>query len=382
MSNEFHLELFEGAQSSGHPCTCDIGEDHPPTPSVEMKDLAARMAADEANEGNYTAAAELQAAADRANAEIQRLHGPVDDAPTGLLTPGQVPCRVCQLDDRTRAASSPDDLLCHVCRVNEPNRIRRERWSALRTAAAAFLGLEELEDDETAAGSMERDLVNERIGALMQLAELVDGHTLPYSLVNAAEQACEVPAEELERATDGRESDADAARRFAGQCLELQKRVEELEANERHRKFVEKSLDRLKPQLVRRIAEVICPPLDVSADEVKGWSQLQIDEWAAIQRAAREAAERLVEKGLRFVPSDAEIEAAQKQLRFMVCAIEKQDFQQIWDGALYDSPSDPEIQGELRMARDMAAYIESPWGVFGLVRVPDETVFGQEADRG
>jgi hypothetical protein len=44
-----------------------------------------------------------------------RFHGD-PDAPTGPLTPGQVMCVCCRLDDRTRAASSPDDQLCHVCR--------------------------------------------------------------------------------------------------------------------------------------------------------------------------------------------------------------------------------------------------------------------------
>jgi hypothetical protein len=182
------------------------------TQPTDMQDLAARMAADEANEGNYAAAAELQAAAEGEYPEIGGAGVPFEqqtyerhgltyrgdpDAPTGPLTPGQVPCRVCGLDDRTRAATDPDDLQCAVCRADEPNRVRRERWSALRTAAATFLGLEELADDETAAGSMERDLVNEQVGALMALAELVDGHSLPYSLVNAAELGTEkAPAED------------------------------------------------------------------------------------------------------------------------------------------------------------------------------------------
>lgn len=45
------------------------------------------------------------------------------DAPTGPLTPGQVECRSCRLDDRTRAATDPGDLLCGVCRENASRRI-------------------------------------------------------------------------------------------------------------------------------------------------------------------------------------------------------------------------------------------------------------------
>lgn len=362
----------------------------------EMKDLAARMAADEASEGNYAAAAELQAAAtsplEQCYPGIQdQLHRTFDGlAPTGPLTPGQVMCRVCQLDDRTRAASNPDDLLCTVCRANEPNRIREQRRIALRAAAARFLGFEDA-DDTTAAGSAEMDLIQERVDTLMRLADLVEGHPLPYSLVNAAEgqaQISEVPG----HVTDGRESDADAARRFAGQCLELQKRVDVLEANEHNRRFIEKALDRLRPQLARRIADVITPPLNVSEDEVRGWSKLQIDEWAAIQRAAREAAERLVERGLRFVPSDAEVELAQKHLRFIVATTYGQPFLREWDGRLYDRPNDPQARGELTVAREdlvrqRAQGISTDtdpgnWGVFGLVRVPDETVFGKEPGPG
>ena len=367
--------LFESGTVNGVPLT--------PDQLAEVNSLAARMAADEANEGNYAAAAELADFAEgRSNGLLYRGD---PDAPTGPLTPGQVICRVCQLDDRTRAASCPDDELCTVCREDTPNRIRNERLVALRVAAARFLGFEDV-DDTTAAGSAEMDLIQERIDALMRLAELVDGHSLPYSLVNAAElgvREMEALAHPPRLVTDGRESDADAARRFAGQCFELQKRVELLEANERNRQFVAKSLDRLKPQLAHRVAQMILPSLDVSEDEVRGWSQSQIDEWAAIHRAAREAAERLVEAGLRFVPTDDEIEAAVAQLCYTIAGPDNIPGTPLKMAADWDSKLYLELSNELREALNQcreSGYED--WGIFGLVRVSDETVFGQETDRG
>lgn len=176
--------------------------------------------------------------------------------------------------------------------------------------------------------------------------------------------------------TDGQESDADAARRFAGQCIELQKRVEELETAERTRLFVEKSLDRLKPQLARRIAEVICPS---SPGNEQGAED------------ALMTAERLVEAGLRFVPTDAETELAQKHLRFIVACTAGQTMLQEWDGMLLDWAAAPMLQADLTDVREQvqrsrrlsgAGMDPENWGVFGLVRVPDEVVFGTEADRG
>jgi hypothetical protein len=91
-------------------------------PNAEMRELAGRMAADEVGEGNFGAAAELKAFAEspleqRYPGLQDRLAAKFDDlAETGPLTPGQVPCRVCQLDDRTRAATDPNDLRCQECR--------------------------------------------------------------------------------------------------------------------------------------------------------------------------------------------------------------------------------------------------------------------------
>lgn len=412
----------------------------------EMKDLAARMAADEANKGNYAAAAELTDFAEGRSyvGSNGLLYRGDPDAPTGPLTPGQVPCRVCGLDDRTRAATDPDDMLCTVCRANEPLRRRKQFRDALGAAAEKFFGVEPNTPlEETAEGSAELDLRRERVDTLMRLADLVEGHPLPYSLVHAAETDFRhvlVPGQIVrqwgiaDRPTpDGVQFGVDGPVGFPlrlvvesdelrlrqdqsgvigepGPELQMSEvpghtttvqheldsalaRIRELEANERIRKFVAKSLDRLKPQLARRIAAVICPPLEVSEDEVRGWSRLQIDEWGAIQRAAREAAERLVEKGLRFVPTDEEIELAAKHLRFIVACTDDQSFLQEWDGSLCDRADDPELQGDLDDVRKQlnsfgrrltgGATDPANWGVFGLVRVPDETVFGKpEADHG
>lgn len=353
--------MANGTNGDGWPYT----PGNTPPPSDEMRDLAARMAADEANEGNYAAAAELQAAADRANAKIQRLHGPVDNAPTGPLTPGQVPCRECQLDDRTRAASDPDDLLCDVCREDTPNRVRQLMLEDLRHALENLFGMtDELRDDETTAGVAERELICERVGAAMKLAALAEGHMLPTKLVNAAEGKTTV---ELQKKID-----------------ELEAQIGDRDAAERIHRFVEKSLDRLKPQLVRRIAEVICPPLNVSADEVKGWPQDMVDARKKAQDTACEAAERLVEQGLRFVPPDAETELAAEHLRFIVAATKDTEFLPAWGGQLFELPS--EAAGDLADARQWfktRAPEAANWGVFGLVRVPDEVVFGKwGANRG
>jgi hypothetical protein len=58
---------------------------------------------------------------DRTARAVNRLDDP--DAPTGPLTPGQIQCAWCQLDDRTRAATDPVDQLCHVCRSSGDARL-------------------------------------------------------------------------------------------------------------------------------------------------------------------------------------------------------------------------------------------------------------------
>lgn len=514
MTNEFHLELFPGAANSGHPCTCDIGENHLPSAKVtelheaqaELADLARRMAADEANEGNFAAAAELQAAADTApdyDAPMNRgplgpdtkaavakaleesrglyletvaeqehegydrhtgeaddpterakrigvirgEHGPElelpeyvshgmryrgdPDAPTGPLTPGQVTCVVCRLDDRTRAASDPKDGLCDVCREDTPNRIRRERMTWLEQAAEMLFGLGErdpIHEDETAGGSAERDLRRERVDTLMKLADLVEGHPLPYSLVHAAETdfrhvlvpgqivrqwgiADRPTPDGIQFGVDGPvgfplrlvveygelrlRQDQSAVLSEPGPKLQMNEvpgrtttvqheldaalaRIKELEAAERSRRFVEKSLDRLKPQLARRIADVICPPPE-SSDQDK-------DTWLQSRATAVTAAERLVEQGLRFVPSTPEAELAAEHLGFIVACTKEQTFLQEWDGQLYGMASAAvfdltEVREQINRAGTRAPEATN-WGVFGLVRVPDETVFGKQADHG
>lgn len=389
----------------------------------EMKDLAARMAADEANKGNYAAAAELTDFAEGRSyvGSNGLLYRGDPDAPTGPLTPGQVPCRVCGLDDRTRAATDPDDMLCTVCRANEPLRRRKQFRDALGAAAEKFFGVEPNTPlEETAEGSAELDLRRERVDTLMRLADLVEGHPLPEELVHAAETDFRhvlvpgqivrqwgiadrptpdgvqfgvdgpvgfplrlvVESDELRLRQDqsgvlGEPGPELQMREVPGHTTTVQHeldsalaRIRELEANERIRKFVAKSLDRLKPQLARRIAAVIEP-----------------------EDGAEAAAERLVEKGLRFVPTDEEIELAAKHLRFIVACTDDQSFLQEWDGSLCDRADDPELQGDLDDVRKQlnsfgrrltgGATDPANWGVFGLVRVPDETVFGKpEADHG
>ena len=350
-----------------------------PAPDAQMKDLAARMVEDEANEGNYAAAAELQKALTSGTVEV-----PMSEVPGHAYV---APDHCAKTDPMCPKPMATGSMYCEEHRITA-------RQHILHTVVGRYFDTVHGKlDDTTAEGSAAQDLRNEQIDAAMRLIDLVGGHMLPYKLVNVVEHACEAPAEELERVTDGRESDADAARRFAGQCLELQERIEELEANERTRQFVEKSLDRLKPQLARRIAEVICPPLNVSKDEVTTWSKGKVIARMVEQDTAVEIAERLVEAGLRFMPMDAEIELAAKHLRFIVACTKDQEFLQEWDGALCDRADDPELQGDLEDVREQlnsfgrrlsgGATEPENWGVFGLVRVPDEVVFGkQEADRG
>jgi hypothetical protein len=108
-------------------------------PTAEMRELAGRMAADESAEGNFDAAAELKAFAEEQSYRGSNglLYRGNPDAPTGPLTPGQVMCRVCQLDDRTRAATDPDDLLCTVCHANKPIREEKARRKAFAEGAPA-----------------------------------------------------------------------------------------------------------------------------------------------------------------------------------------------------------------------------------------------------
>lgn len=316
MTNEFHLELFPGAANSGHPCTCDIGENHPPSAKVaelrkaqrELAGLARRMAEDEANEGNYEAAASLTAAADTA---------PDYDAP---MNRGP-------LDPDTKAAVA----------------------KALEESRELYLETVGIAAEDTEAGG-----TGDVHPQLIQMSE-VPGHTTSVQ-------------EEL------------------GNALA---RIKELEANERSRQFVAKSLDRLKPQLTRRIADVICPPLNVSAEEVKGWKKDVAAErtaaWLRSRAEAVEAAERLVEAGLRFVPTDAETELAAKHLRFIVACTDDQSFLQEWDGELFELPDQAADDLATCRKRINRAGTRAPeaanWAVFGLVRVPDEIVF-PEADRG
>lgn len=281
----------------------------------EMKDLAARMAADEANKGNYAAAAELTDFAEGRSyvGSDGLLYRGDPDAPTGPLTPGQVPCRVCQLDDRTRAATDPDDLLCTVCRANAPIREekarRREatvevpmsevpghayvapdhcaktdpmcpkpmapgsmycdehrtaaRQHILRTVVSRYFDTVHGKlDDTTAEGSAAQDLRAEQIDTAMRLIDLAGGHPLPYSLVNAAELGTEkAPAEDT---------------------------------------------------------------------------------------------------------------------RYVVAAVKNQRVLQLWDGDLFDRPDDHVAQSDLQDARERAHFDASPWNVCALIPVPDETVFGDK----
>jgi hypothetical protein len=211
-------------------CTCAIGEDHfvgTPRPDTQTRELAERMAADEAGEGNFAAAAELKSFAQGGPVNLRGEAGPEllfplqpeqtyrgsngltyrgdPDAETGPLTPGQVMCTVCRLDDRTRAATDPNDLQCNVCRANKPIRLEKQhrravklgpprpdpatREARFRKAVEEFYGLGEwdsIHDDETAAGSAERDLRREEVDALLKLADMLDGHSLPEELVTAA----------------------------------------------------------------------------------------------------------------------------------------------------------------------------------------------------
>ena len=328
----------------------------------EMKDLA-----DEANEGNYAAAAELQEATVKV---------PMSEVPGHAYV---APDHCAETDPMCPKPMAPGSMYCAEHRVTARQHILRKVVSRYFDTVHGKL------DGTTAEGSAAQDLRGEQTDAAMRLIDLAGGHMLPYSLVNAAEVGAEALQAQVTIQQKLQMSEVPGHTTTVQHELDAAlARIKDLEFAERSRRFVEKSLDRLKPQLARRIAEVICPPLEVSEDEVRGWSQLQIDEWAAIQRAAREAAERLVEKGLRFVPSTEETELAAKHLRFIVAAVESQDFLQTWDGELYERPNDPQIQNELRDSRVVAPGSRPSWtwGVFGLVRVPDETVFGQEADRG
>jgi hypothetical protein len=350
-----------------------------PAPDAQMKDLAARMVEDEANEGNYAAAAELQKALTSGTVEV-----PMSEVPGHAYV---APDHCAKTDPMCPKPMATGSMYCEEHRITA-------RQHILHTVVGRYFDTVHGKlDDTTAEGSAAQDLRNEQIDAAMRLIDLVGGHMLPYKLVNVVEQACEAPAEELERVTDGRESDADAARRFAGQCLELQERIEELEANERTRQFVEKSLDRLKPQLARRIATVIAPETEGMKAGAVILNPERETELIAARERAEAAARRLVEAGLRFVPTDAETELAAKHLRFIVACTKDQSFLQEWDGALCNRADDPELQGDLEDVRERldsfgqrlsgGAIEPENWGVFGLVRVPDEVVFGkQEADRG
>lgn len=117
-------------------------------------------------------------------------------APTGPLTPGQVTCRVCQLDDRTRAASSPDDKLCDVCRDDTPNRVARRRREKLQAAVEVFLGIEPNTETGALADSsvsMELELRQERADVLVKLADLVAGHSYPEALLQGIAPLGAVP---------------------------------------------------------------------------------------------------------------------------------------------------------------------------------------------
>lgn len=198
-----------------------------PPPSDEMKDLAARMAADEANEGNYAAAAELQEVAKRSGlqciapigeqpipvsvdeAELQRIQeeehagydrhtGEADD-PTAALRKrvigtageaggvgevrlhGHVKVPMSEVPGHSYVA--PDhcawtDPMCPdpmekssmYCR---PHQIAA-RKSILRNVLTRFFTL--------VADPVENDLVGQRVDLAMEMIQLAAEHSLPGHL--------------------------------------------------------------------------------------------------------------------------------------------------------------------------------------------------------
>jgi len=161
-------------------------------------------------------------------------------------------------------------------------------------------------------------------------------------------------------ADEANEGNYAAAAELQEQVKELQAQIEDRDAAERIRRFVERSLDRLKPQLVRRIAAVIEP-----------------------EDGAEAAAERLVEKGLRFVPTSKEMEATERELGFIIAGPStptrlhedgSRKLEVDWNDVVYQR-LDESAAAELRACRE-AGYED--WGLFALMRVPDELVFGTE----